>query len=188
MTPLTAFKAYDVRGRIPSELNDDLAYRIGRAYAGFVAPRRVVVGRDIRLSSAQLCTALIRGLTESGVEVHDIGLCGTEGVYFATFDGGFDGGIMVTASHKPTDYNGMKFVRELSKPISADSGLEQMAQAILTDQLPPKAAVPGRVVQVDVNARYEAHLLSYIRPATFAPLKVVVNAGNGGAGMVVDCL
>jgi phosphomannomutase len=188
MTTLTAFKAYDVRGRIPTELNETLAYQIGQAYAAFLKPKSVCVGRDIRLSSEQLCQALIRGLTDSGVNVSDIGLCGTEGVYFATFAEGFDGGIMVTASHNPPDYNGMKFVREQSKPISADSGLMDMAKLIETSQLPPKATVPGKVTHIDVNARYIAHLLSYVDLAKLKPLKVVVNAGNGGAGMVVDRL
>jgi phosphomannomutase/phosphomannomutase/phosphoglucomutase len=113
MTTLTAFKAYDVRGRIPTELNEDLAYKIGQATAAFLKPGKVCVGRDIRLSSEQLCKALVRGLIDSGVDVYDIGLCGTEGVYFATSARGFDGGIMVTASHNPPDYKGMKFVREL---------------------------------------------------------------------------
>jgi phosphomannomutase len=188
MTTLTAFKAYDVRGRIPTELNETLAYQIGQAYAAFLKPKNVCVGRDIRLSSEQLCTALVRGLTDSGVNVSDIGLCGTEGVYFATFAEGFDGGIMVTASHNPPDYNGMKFVREHSKPISADTGLMDMARLIEANQLPPKAAVPGKVTQIDVNAKYDAHLLSYVDRAKLKPLKVVVNAGNGGAGMVVDRL
>jgi phosphomannomutase/phosphomannomutase/phosphoglucomutase len=188
MTTLTAFKAYDIRGRIPSELNEDLAYKIGRAFVAFLKPRRVCVGRDIRLSSDLLCTALIRGLTDSGAEVYDIGLCGTEGVYFGTFSGGFDGGIMVTASHNPPDYNGMKLVREQSKPISADSGLLDMARMIETGNLPPKAAVPGRVTKLDLNSRYDQHLLSYVELGKLKPLKVVVNAGNGGAGLVIDRL
>ncbi|HWL61208.1 MAG TPA: phosphomannomutase CpsG [Steroidobacteraceae bacterium] len=188
MTTLTAFKAYDIRGRIPSELNEDLAYKIGQATAAFLKPRRVCVGRDIRLSSQQLCTALVRGLTDSGVDVHDIGLCGTEGVYFTTFAKGFDGGIMVTASHNPPDYNGMKFVREQSKPISADTGLMEMARLIETGALPPKAATPGKVYPLDINAEYDRHLLSYIDRSKLKPLKVVVNAGNGGAGMVIDRL
>ncbi len=188
MTTLTAFKAYDIRGRIPSELNEDLAYKIGQAFVAFLKPRRVCVGRDIRLSSDQLCTALIRGLTDSGAEVYDIGLCGTEGVYFGTFSGGFDGGIMVTASHNPPDYNGMKLVREQSKPISADSGLMDMARMIETGNLPPKAAVPGRVTKLDLNSRYDQHLLSYVEIGKLKPLKVVVNAGNGGAGLVIDRL
>jgi phosphomannomutase/phosphomannomutase/phosphoglucomutase len=188
MSTLTAFKAYDVRGRIPNELNEQLAYQIGQAYAAFVKPKQVCVGRDIRLSSAELCKALVRGLTDSGVDVADIGLCGTEGVYFATFAEGFDGGIMVTASHNPPDYNGMKFVREQSKPISADTGLMDMAKLIETGALPPKAATPGKVTHIDTNAKYDAHLLGYVDRAKLKPLKVVVNAGNGGAGMVVDRL
>jgi phosphomannomutase/phosphomannomutase/phosphoglucomutase len=188
MTSLTAFKAYDVRGRIPNELNEDLAYKIGQAYVAFLRPKRVCVGRDIRLSSEQLCQALIRGLTDSGADVYDIGLCGTEGVYFATFSGGFDGGIMVTASHNPPDYNGMKFVREQSKPISADTGLMAMAKYIESGQLPPKTGTPGRVTALDMNARYDAHLLGYVDRSKLKPLKVVVNAGNGGAGMVIDRL
>jgi len=120
---LRCFKAYDVRGRIPDELNEELAYEIGQAYAALIKPGRVAVGRDIRESSSKLQSALVRGLTDSGVDVADIGLCGTEGVYFATFSQNLDGGIMVTASHNPPDYNGMKFVREQSKPISSDNGL-----------------------------------------------------------------
>jgi len=188
MSTLTAFKAYDVRGRIPTELNETLAYQIGQAYAAFVKPKRVCVGRDIRLSSAKLCEALVRGLSDSGVDVADIGLCGTEGVYFATFASRFDGGIMVTASHNPPDYNGMKFVREESRPISADTGLMDMARLIESGALPPKAAVPGKVTTIDTNAEYDAHLLGYVDRAKLKPLKVVVNAGNGGAGMVVDRL
>ena len=122
-TELKCFKAYDVRGRIPDELNPEIAYRIGRAYVEVVAPRTVVVGHDIRLSSAQICAALVEGLRDAGVDVLDIGQCGTEEIYFATFDQGVDGGIVVTASHNPKDYNGMKFVREGSRPISSDSGL-----------------------------------------------------------------
>lgn len=115
MSSITCFKAYDLRGRIPTELNAEVAYRVARGYAQFLRPQRVVVGRDIRLSSAELADAVCRGLTDSGVDVYDIGICGTEGVYFATFSGGYDGGIMITASHNPSDYNGMKFVREGSR-------------------------------------------------------------------------
>ena len=144
---LSAFKAYDVRGRIPDEINEDLARDIGRAYAAFVQPKRVVVGRDIRLTSATLAEALTEGLLESGVDVYNIGLCGTEGVYYATAAGdsagGFDGGIMVTASHNPPDYNGMKFVREGSRPISADTGLKDMAALIREQRLPPTATERG---------------------------------------------
>jgi phosphomannomutase len=188
MTKLTAFKAYDVRGRIPDEINEQLAYDIGRAYVGFVKPKRVAVGRDIRLSSAELATALKAGLTDSGCDVLDIGLCGTEGVYFATFAEKLDGGIMVTASHNPPDYNGLKFVREQSRPISADTGLKDMAAMIESGSLPQKAAQPGTVRELDTSAKYVEHLLSYVDRSKLKPLKVVVNAGNGGAGLFVDKL
>ena len=187
MQPITAFKAYDLRGRIPQELNADIAYRVARAYAAFLKPRRVALGRDIRLSSAELAAAVARGLVESGVEVLDIGLCGTEGVYFATAALELDGGIMVTASHNPPDYNGMKFVREGSRPISGDNGLKEIRALAERGAFEP-AARPGRVTAVDTRARYDAHLLSYVDRATLKALKIVCNAGNGGAGLVIDRL
>lgn len=185
---LDSFKAYDVRGRIPDEINEELAYAIGRAYAGFVRPRRVAVGRDIRLTSATLADALCAGLQDSGVDVEDIGLCGTEGVYYATAAEGLDGGIMVTASHNPPDYNGMKFVREGSRPISADTGLRDMAAMIRDNRLPPRAPRRGDRRPLDTRARYVDHLLGYVDRARLRPMKVVVNAGNGGAGSFVDLL
>ncbi|HEV2285388.1 MAG TPA: phosphomannomutase CpsG, partial [Steroidobacteraceae bacterium] len=130
MVNLNSFKAYDIRGRIPDEINESLAYDVGRAYAAFVKPKRVAVGYDIRLSSLELARALKRGLTDCGVDVLDIGLWGTEGSYFATFAEKLNGGIMVTASHNPPDYNGMKFVREGARPISADTGLMEMRALI----------------------------------------------------------
>jgi phosphomannomutase len=187
LNSITCFKAYDLRGRIPVELNDDVAYRVGRGYAQFLNPKRVVVGRDIRLSSAGLTDALCRGLTESGVDVYDIGICGTEGVYFATFDGGYDGGIMVTASHNPPDYNGMKFVREQSKPISGDNGLKDIRGFAERAEF-PKPARHGVRHSVDTMKAYIAHLLSYVDAGKLKPLKIVVNAGNGGAGLIIDQL
>jgi len=130
MTNLNSFKAYDVRGRIPDEINESLAYDIGRAFAALVNPKRVAVGYDIRLSSPQLATAVKRGLTDCGADALDIGLWGTEGAYFATFAEGLDGGIMVTASNNPPDYNGMKLVREQSRPVSSDTGLNEMRAMI----------------------------------------------------------
>ena len=188
MMKLSAFKAYDVRGRIPDEINDSLAYDIGRAYAGFVKPRTVAVGYDIRHTSPALAQALTRGLTESGVDVLDIGLCGTEGSYFATAEYELDGGIMVTASHNPPDYNGMKFVREGARPISADTGLKDIQAAISARTFPPKAAKPGTHQRLDIRERYLRHLLGYVDLNKLKPLKVVVNAGNGGAGLIVDLL
>ncbi len=185
MSSISCFKAYDLRGRIPDELNDDVAYRVGRGYAEFLSPRRVVVGRDIRASSPALADALCRGLTDSGVDVFDIGVCGTEGVYFATFDGGYDGGIMVTASHNPPDYNGMKFVREQSKPISSDNGLKEIRG--LAERAEFKdGARRGTRRRIDSMQAYVAHLLSYVDVKKLKALKVVVNAGNGGAGLIVD--
>ena len=188
MTNLNSFKAYDIRGRIPDEINESLAYDIGRAYAAFVKPKRVAVGYDIRLSSPQLATALKRGLMDTGVDVLDIGLWGTEGSYFATFAEKLDGGIMVTASHNPPDYNGMKFVREDARPISADTGLQDMRALIESGRLPPKAARAGTERPLDISKRYLEHLLSYVDPRKLKPLKVVVNAGNGGAGLIIDQL
>ncbi len=185
MKSITCFKAYDLRGRIPSELNDDVAYRVARGVAQFLSPRRIVVGRDIRLSSAGLADAVCQGLMDSGVDVYDIGVCGTEGVYFATFDGGYDGGIMITASHNPADYNGMKFVREDSRPISRDNGLQEIRGFAERAEF-PKASHPGVRHRVDTMQAYVAHLLSYVDLAKLKPLKIVVNAGNGGAGLIVD--
>jgi phosphomannomutase len=186
-TKIVGFKAYDYRGRIPTELNPDVAYRIGRAYAEFLKPKRVIVGRDIRLSSAELCTALTKGLLDSGVDVYDIGLCGTECVYFATFSERMDGGIMVTASHNPPDYNGMKFVREESRPISGDTGLKEI-QAIAEAGRFSRPERLGRRIDLDIGERYVSHLLSYLEPGKLRKLRIVVNAGNGGAGLVVDKL
>jgi hypothetical protein len=137
MGKISCFKAYDVRGRVPGELNEDLAYRIGRAYAAFLSPARVAVGRDVRFSSLSLAEALAAGLNDGGVEVWDLGLCGTEQVYFATSHLGLDGGIMVTASHNPPEYNGMKFVREESRPLSGDSGLHEIERLAAAQALPP---------------------------------------------------
>ena len=185
---LDSFKAYDIRGRIPDEINEALAYDIGRAYAAFVQPRRVAVGYDIRLSSPQLAAALKRGIRDCGADVLDIGLWGTEGAYFATFSERLDGGVMVTASHNPPDYNGMKFVREQARPISADTGLYEMRRLIQAGRLPPKAARAGSEQRLDIQAQYLEHLTGYVESAKLRKLKVVVNAGNGGAGLIINAL
>jgi phosphomannomutase len=184
---ISCFKAYDVRGRVPEDLDEDIAYRIGRGYAEFVKPRTVAVGRDIRASSPALAAALIRGLTDSGVDVLDIGVGGTELVYFATFSRKLDGGIMVTASHNPPNYNGMKMVREESRPLSADTGLQDI-RAFAERDLGPAKAARGKVRALDIKPSYIEHLLSYVNRTALAPLKIVVNAGNGGAGPIVDLL
>ena len=183
---LSCFKAYDIRGRVPDELNEDIAYRIGRAFAEHLHPRRVAVGRDVRLSCPPLVESLTRGLREGGSNVLDIGLCGTEEVYFATFHHRLDGGIMVTASHNPMDYNGMKLVREGSRPISGDSGLHTLRE--LAERGEFAAASSGALQVDDDKTAYVAHLLSYVADTPLRPLKIVANAGNGGAGLVMEKL
>ncbi|MBA6414155.1 phosphomannomutase [Parahaliea sp. F7430] len=187
MDELSCFKAYDVRGRIPDQLNEDIALRIGRAYAEVVKPKKVVVGQDIRLSSEAIKEALTQGLLEQGVDVYDIGQSGTEEIYFATSHADMDGGIVVTASHNPKDYNGMKFVREQSKPISGDTGLFDIRDLAQKNDFKP-ASRPGQRHQLNTDEAYIQHLLSYVDVAALKPLQIVVNAGNGGAGRIVDLL
>ena len=185
--PIRCFKSYDVRGRIPDELNENIAQRIGRAYAEVINPGTVVVGHDIRLTSESIKAALVDGLREQGVDVFDIGQCGTEEIYFATSHLKVGGGICVTASHNPKDYNGMKFVRAESKPISGDSGLKEIQAKAEADDFVP-AATRGGYESVDTSVAYINHLLSYVDLTALKPLKIVCTAGNGGAGRVVDLL
>ncbi|MFZ2727469.1 MAG: phosphomannomutase [Methylococcaceae bacterium] len=193
MTTLSCFKAYDIRGRLPDQLNTDIAYRIGRAYTQSIRPQRVIIGRDNRLSSHELAHALALGLQDAGVDVFDIGLCGTEEVYFATFDYktnglAMDGGIMVTASHNPKNYNGMKLVREFSKPISGDTGLRDIEQLVQDNTFSAPAKLRGEHYFINNSKDYTEHLLSYINIDALQALKIVVNAGNGAAGHVIDNL
>ena len=181
----TCFKAYDIRGRVPDELNEELAYRLGRAFTTFLKPTKVAVGRDVRPSSRALAAALARGLNDGGAEVLELGLCGTEEVYFATFHYRLDGGIMVTASHNPGDYNGMKLVRHESRPLSGDYGLPQIEELVRSGQF-PSSLTCGRVTPLDFRPAYIKHLLGYIDLDSLKPLKIVVNAGNGCAGVVLD--
>lgn len=184
---LACFKAYDVRGRVPEEIDEALVYNIGRAYAEVVAPKTVVVGYDIRLSSGSIAAALTRGLTDSGCDVYDIGLCGTEQVYFSTPHLNAGGGIIVTASHNPADYNGMKFVREGSRPISGDTGLFDIERAAAKGGFNDSGR-KGDIIAKDTSNAYIEHLLSYIDALKLPPFKVVANAGNGCAGPVIDML
>lgn len=185
---LTCFKAYDIRGKLGEEFNEDIAYRIGRAYGAFLGEdKTVVVGGDVRLSSEALKSALANGLLDAGHSVIDLGLTGTEEVYFATFHLGVDGGIEVTASHNPLNYNGMKLVREGSKPISGDTGLNSIRDLVAINQFPPPIK-RGTLVQKSCLPDYVQHLLGYIDLTKIKPLKLVVNAGNGAAGPVVDAL
>ncbi|QIZ78956.1 phosphomannomutase CpsG [Ferrimonas lipolytica] len=186
MTTLTCFKAYDIRGRLGEELNEDIAYRIGRAFAQYLRAKRVVIGGDVRLSSSSLKHALAKGLMASGADVIDIGMVGTEEVYFATQFLEVDGGIEVTASHNPMDYNGMKLVREHSKPISGDTGLNEIRQLAESNRFDD--VVFGRYSTQDVLPAYIEHLCGYIDMTALKPLRLVVNSGNGAAGHVVDAL
>ncbi len=183
---LSGFKAYDIRGKVPAQLNPDIVERIGRAYVEVTGARKVVVGYDIRLSSPELAEALRRGLMAAGADVYDIGLCGTELVYFATFHFEMDGGIMVTASHNPQDYNGLKLVSKGSRPVSSDTGLNDI-KALVPGEF-SDAEVPGTLHALDAQPAYIEHLLGYVDSSELKPLKIVVNAGNGGAGLIVDQL
>lgn len=185
--PLPAFKAYDIRGRVPEELNEDLARRIGTALNAQLAPGPVVLGHDVRLTSPALQDALAAGLRGAGREVIDIGLCGTEEVYFQTDHLGAAGGVMVTASHNPMDYNGMKLVKENARPISSDTGLFAISDAVAAESSAAQPPCAGQIAQHDKSA-YIQHLLSYVDASKLKPLKLVVNAGNGGAGAIVDLL
>ena len=182
---LNCFKAYDIRGRVPDELNEDISYRIGRAFAQIFDSGEIVVGRDVREDSPTLTAALTRGLNDGGASVIDIGLCGTEEVYFQTAHRSVGGGIMVTASHNPMDYNGMKLVREDARPVSGDTGLRDIEVLAESGDFAPSSRIGSVRVDNDKSA-YIAHLLSYIDRGVLRPLKIVVNAGNGGAGLVID--
>ena len=184
---LSCFKAYDIRGRVPDELNEDIAYAIGRAFAQYLNAKNVCLGHDIRLTSPALSDAVARGIIDAGANVLDIGLVGTEEIYFASFNNDVDGGIVVTASHNPKDYNGMKLVRAGSRPISGDTGLHDikaLAESGVFDDVPGK----GSRGTLDSRPAYIEHLLSYVDVSCLDGLKVVVNAGNGGAGLVIDAL
>jgi len=184
---IKCFKAYDIRGKVPDELDEELAYNIGQAYATHFKPQKMAIGHDIRLSGPALAQALANGFMDAGVDIVDLGQCGTEEIYFAAFHLDVDGGIIVTASHNPADYNGMKFVRKGAVPVSGDTGLRDIEQlAAAGHRL--KASVAGIIGQKDNSADYVDHLLGYVDAASLQPLKLVVNAGNGGAGAIVDLL
>lgn len=183
----SCFKAYDIRGRVPEDLDDDLAYRVGQAFVEFTGAKRVVVGRDVRESSAQLATALSKGIMHQGADVYDIGLCGTEEVYYATYSEAMDGGIMVTASHNPLGYNGLKIVREESRPVSADTGLQTIGQLTIANEFKP-AEQAGERWPLALRERYAEYLARSVDLNCLKPLKIVTNPGNGGAGLVLDAL
>ena len=187
LLPLTCFKAYDIRGKLGPELNEEIAYRIGRAYAEFLSPKSVVLGADIRHTSEGLKMALANGLMDGGIDVVDIGMTGTEEIYFATFHLGVDGGIEVTASHNPLDYNGMKLVKKGARPISGDTGLHQIQRLAEANQF-GEVKMRGSLVKHTILPDFVTHLMTYIDVEKLQPLKLVVNAGNGAAGHVIDAI
>lgn len=187
MKKLNCFKAYDIRGQLGTELNTDIAYRIGRAFGEFLKPKNIVIGGDVRLTSNELKSAVTNGLLDSGVNVIDLGQTGTEEIYFATSFLNVDGGIEVTASHNPMDYNGMKLVRENSQPISAESGLADIKRLAEENNFPPVIA-RGTYMQKSVLGEYVEHILSYIDLSELTEKTIVVNSGNGAAGKIIDAI
>lgn len=180
------FGAYDIRGVYPEDVNEELAYRIGRAFVELFHAKKVAVGHDIRLSGPSLQEALTKGLTEAGCDVMDIGQCGTEMIYFTTAHYKLDGGIMITASHNPKQYNGMKFVQKESRPVSSDTGLKDIERMVMEGNFKPLGAERGKVEHKDIMQDYITHLLGYIDVKTLKPFKIVVNTGNGAAGPIIN--
>jgi phosphomannomutase len=178
------FKAYDIRGLYPSELDEGVARLAGRAFVAYLQARRIGVARDMRLSSPALARAFIEGATAQGADVVDYGMLGTDMLYFAVCRDGLDGGAQITASHNPKDYNGMKLVGREALPLSGDAGISDMREMIVHDRLPAPAAPPGRVTAGDIVDAYVEKVLSFIDPTIVRPFHVVLDAGSGMAGLV----
>ncbi len=188
MSPLSCFKAYDIRGKVPDELDEKLAFHIGQAYAAHFKPRKIAVAHDIRLSGPSLTTALSEGFLQAGVDVVHLGQCGTEEIYFSAFHlNDVDGGIIVTASHNPAEYNGMKMVRKGAIPVSGDTGLKDI-EALAAAGHEIHGRNRGLASSYDNRPAYIDHLLGYVNKTKLAPLKIVVNPGNGGAGPIIEAL
>jgi len=177
------FKAYDVRGTYPDQMNEEVAYRIGWATSRFLNARTLAVGRDMRLSSPALAQALIGGITDAGTDAVDLGMIGTDMYYMAVPKYGYDGGIMVTASHNPKNWNGMKFIREGAIPISGDTGIGRIRDLVLSDNVQPSPR-KGAVIQKDIYEDYVQHVLSFIDPGRIRPYKIVLDPGNGMGGHI----
>ena len=195
MKKLQCFKAYDVRGKVPEDLNTELAYFIGLAYAKIINPGKVIIGYDVRLESIYLANTLIKGLTDSGVDIVNIGLCGTEEVYFHTFareNEGVGGGIMITASHNPKGHNGMKMVKSAARPMSGADDLKKIHDHVLDlGRLDSEVSLPkkkGQTTSAENKSSYIAHILDYVSQENLRPLKIIVNPGNGSAGQIIKLL
>ncbi len=188
MAKIPGFKAYDIRGKVPSELNTDIAYKVGRAFAKHENAKSVLIGRDVRESSPILAEALAKGLTDAGCDVIDLGLCGTEMIYYGTPHLDADGGVMITASHNPPEYNGLKFVKKGSKPMGYNSGLSEIEDMILNDDLGNIAEKKGEVKTLDIMEPFIENLKKFYNAENIKKYKVVVNAGNGCVGPALDAL
>ena len=188
MTKIPGFKAYDIRGKVPSELNTDLAYKVGRAFVKHQNAKKVLIGRDVRVSSPELSKALAQGLCDAGCSVIDLGLCGTEMIYFGTPFWEADGGVMITASHNPPEYNGLKFVKKGSKPMGYDSGLSEIEQMIVNNDLGENASQKGEITEIDIMEDFTKSLSKFYDASKINKFKVVVNAGNGCVGPALDSL
>jgi len=181
------FKAYDIRGTYPDQLNEEIAYKVGRALVEYLKPKNVTVGRDMRLSSPKLYEALTKGIVEGGCDVVDIGLVSTDCLYFAVGKFGYDAGVMITASHNPPEYNGFKMCRKEAVPLSGEAGIDQIKELILRDEFPPPQKL-GTIEKQDVDSAYVQHLLSFVDKDKIKPFKIVVDAGNGMAGKIIPKL
>ncbi|KAB2838456.1 MAG: phosphomannomutase, partial [Melioribacteraceae bacterium] len=188
MDKIPSFKAYDIRGKVPGELNPELAYKVGRAVAIYLKAKSIVIGRDVRKSSPELAEALSNGINDAGCDVFDLGLCGTEMIYFGTPYLDADGGVMITASHNPPEYNGLKFVKRASVPLGYDSGLNVIEQMVLKNELGEVSEVRGKVIQKDILDVFISNLQKFYDAKKINPYKVVVNAGNGCVGPALDVL
>ena len=188
MTNIPGFKAYDIRGKVPTELNVEIAYKVGRAFVKLNNAKKVIIGMDIRTSSAELSEALANGLTDAGCDVVDLEMCGTEMIYFSTPYLDADGGVMITASHNPPEYNGLKFVKKGSVPMGYASGLQEVEQMILNDDLGELAPEKGKVEKLDIMTEFIESLNQFYDVEKMKPIKVVVNAGNGCVGPALDAI
>lgn len=189
MNTIPSFKAYDIRGKVPDDLNEGMAYDIARGYVAEIKPEgAIAVGRDIRDSSEAISSAVVKGFNDAGIDTVDIGLCGTEMVYYASSLDGMAGGAMITASHNPKGYNGIKLVRQAGKPISGDTGLMDIERRVRTGDIPPISDIPGTAVTRDIMEMYADKILSFVDIRKLKPLKIIVNPGNGCAGPALDAL
>ena len=184
ITDRTIFKAYDIRGKVPDQLNPNIAYAVGRAVATYLDPKKVAVGRDVRLSSDELTERLIKGMTRSGVDVIDIGRVSTDGLYFAVGRYGYDGGIMVTASHNPAAYNGFKICKANAVPLSGKKGIMQLRDIITTGDYRDTERT-GKVIPKDIADDYTMHVLSFVDREKLIPGTIVIDAGNGIGGEII---